>query len=104
MSACIARTFLQPSALSRRTLILGAAAIAVPAPAAADDMNAQQERFASGGRWISVEVFAPASDGRRPGIVMLHGADGLSSNRQYRSGAAAIAAAGYPVFLVHYLD
>ena len=42
--------------------------------------------------------------GRRPAVLMLHGADGLSSNGQYRSGAHAIAAAGYQVFLVHYLD
>lgn len=67
-------------------------------------MADQRLTFASGGRPIGVEVFAPASGVARPGILMLHGADGLTSHSQYRSGAAAIAAAGYAVFLVHYLD
>jgi carboxymethylenebutenolidase len=67
-------------------------------------MTPQRESFASGGRSITVEVFSAPSAGRRPAVRMLHGADGLSSNGQYRSGAHAIAAAGYQVFLVHYLD
>jgi carboxymethylenebutenolidase len=67
-------------------------------------MTPQRESFASGGRSITVEVFSAPSAGRRPAVLMLHGADGLSSNGQYRSGAHAIAAAGYQVFLVHYLD
>jgi carboxymethylenebutenolidase len=67
-------------------------------------MSSERQTFASGGRRITVEVLAPAAGPRRPGVVLLHGADGLSFNGQYRSGAAEIAAAGYPVFLVHYLD
>jgi dienelactone hydrolase len=60
--------------------------------------------FSSGGRVIAVEAFEPAeATGKRPAVLMLHGADGLSYN-QYRTGARAIAAAGYQVFLVHYLD
>ena len=35
---------------------------------------------------------------------MLHGADGLNTNTQYRQGARNVAAAGYQVYLVHYLD
>ena len=66
-------------------------------------MTPQRQSFASGGRSITVEVFAGPPAGRRPAVLMLHGADGLS-NGQYRSGAHAIAAAGYQVFLVHYLD
>lgn len=67
-------------------------------------MASERQTFASGGKRIAVEVFTSGDGPRRPGVVMLHGADGLSYNGQYRTGAAAIAAAGYPVFLVHYLD
>jgi carboxymethylenebutenolidase len=45
-----------------------------------------------------------AAGSRRPAVLMLHGADGLSHNGQYRSGARGLAAAGYQVYLVHYLD
>jgi carboxymethylenebutenolidase len=65
----------------------------------------QLASFTSGGTSISVEVFRQAGAGeRRPAVIMLHGADGLNSNTQYRSGARAVAMAGYQVFLVHYLD
>lgn len=65
----------------------------------------QRQSFTSGGRTIAVEVFeAQGSGPRRPAVLMLHGADGLSYNGQYRSGARSLAAAGYQVFLVHYLD
>jgi carboxymethylenebutenolidase len=64
----------------------------------------RRDTFTSGGKAISVEVFAPDADGTRPAVIMLHGADGLQSNQQYRTGAQAVAGAGYNVFLVHYLD
>lgn len=61
--------------------------------------------FPSGGQSITVEVFDSArGKSRSPAIIMLHGADGLGGHTQYRSGAKAIAEAGYQVFLVHYLD
>ena len=60
--------------------------------------------FSSGGRSITVDFFPAGRGVRRPAVIMLHGADGLSWNQQYPAGARAIAAAGYPVFLVHYLD
>jgi dienelactone hydrolase len=65
----------------------------------------RRETFISGGRAISVEIYAPAdTDGPHPAVIMLHGADGLHSNAQYRTGAQAVAGAGYAVYLVHYLD
>lgn len=68
-------------------------------------MATQRDSFSSGGLPIAVEVFhPPGSAGARPAVIMLHGADGLQANTRYRSGAATIAAAGYRVFLVHYLD
>lgn len=65
----------------------------------------RQESFTSGGKTIAVEWFGGegAAD-RAPAVVMLHGADGLSHAERYRGGARRIAAAGYHVALVHYLD
>jgi dienelactone hydrolase len=64
----------------------------------------QRNSFMSGGKAIAVETFQGAGSAVRPAVLMLHGADGLSRNTQYREGARAIAAAGYQVHLVHYLD
>ncbi|MBM6594790.1 dienelactone hydrolase family protein [Microvirga pudoricolor] len=95
--------------MSRRALLLGAAAMTAPAIQAQelkrDRMIALPQRlsFASGGQAITVEAFG-AAGARRPAVLMLHGADGLSNNRQYVEGARAVAAAGYQVYLVHYLD
>jgi carboxymethylenebutenolidase len=66
--------------------------------------SGRREAFMSGGRTIAVDVFEATAGERRPAVLMLHGADGLSSNTQYREGARAVAAAGYHVYLVHYLD
>lgn len=61
-------------------------------------------RFRSGDREITAERFAaPFGGARRPAVLLLHGADGLASGR-YRLAAGLVAAAGYDVFLVHYLD
>ncbi len=64
----------------------------------------QRNTFRSGGKAIAVETFQPAGPSPRPTLLMLHGADGLSYNTQYREGARGVAAAGYQVHLVHYLD
>jgi carboxymethylenebutenolidase len=60
--------------------------------------------FTSGGHAIAVERFDAAGGGRRPAILLLHGADGFSYGDRYRIGAQVLAAAGYHVFLLHYLD
>jgi carboxymethylenebutenolidase len=61
--------------------------------------------FTSGGQQIAVETYEPTGGGGpSPAVILLHGADGLSYNGAYRAGAKAVAAAGYRVFLVHYLD
>jgi len=69
-------------------------------------MRLQEKRnsFTSGGKHIAVETFDLAGSGPRPAVLMLHGADGLGYNTQYREGARDVAAAGYQVHLVHYLD
>lgn len=66
------------------------------------------ETFTSGGVPITVDWF-PASGlpdaERRPAVLMLHGADGLTMRGgEYRAGARAIAIDGYHVALLHYLD
>jgi carboxymethylenebutenolidase len=60
--------------------------------------------FASGGHTIAVERFGAAGGRRRPAVLLLHGADGMTNADRYRLGAQVVAAAGYHVFLVHYLD
>ncbi len=69
-------------------------------------MPLQEKRnsFTSGGKTIAVETFQTPGSGPRPAVLMLHGADGLGYNTQYREGARSVAAAGYQVHLVHYLD
>ncbi|MET0427369.1 MAG: dienelactone hydrolase family protein [Microvirga sp.] len=63
----------------------------------------QRLSFTSDGRKIAVDSFG-AGEERRPAVLMLHGADGLGNTREYVQGARAIAAAGYRVYLIHYLD
>ena len=67
-------------------------------------VTTQRNSFRSGGKAIAVETFQAAGSSPRPAVLMLHGADGLSYNTQYRAGARNVAAAGYQVHLVHYLD
>ncbi len=94
--------------LTRRTLVAGAASAAAGTglvSAKAYRSMIQRQSFTSGGRTIAVEVYeARGAGGPRPAVLMLHGADGLRYNGQYRSGAQGLAAAGYQVFLIHYLD
>ncbi|MEZ0172370.1 dienelactone hydrolase family protein [Microvirga sp. TS319] len=69
-------------------------------------MPVQEKRntFTSGGKTIAVDTFQTSKAGQQPSVLMLHGADGLSYNNQYREGARGVAASGYQVHLVHYLD
>ncbi|ABY28597.1 dienelactone hydrolase family protein [Methylorubrum extorquens] len=70
------------------------------------------QSFTSGGRRIEVEWFAASgsfaeANGKgtsRPALLLLHGADGLSFAEGYRLAARTIAASGYHVAFVHYLD
>ncbi|MXQ13044.1 prolyl oligopeptidase family serine peptidase [Microvirga makkahensis] len=64
----------------------------------------KRNTFTSGDRTIAVETFQPPGSAMHPAVLMLHGADGLSFNTRYRDGARGMAAAGYQVHLVHYLD
>lgn len=74
-----------------------------PQPASAEARRGS-EGFASGGVTITVERYDPSSDRRasRPAVLVLHGSDG--PGERYSAAARRVAAAGYRVFLVHYLD
>lgn len=67
------------------------------------------DSFISDGVRINVEWFAASSpqdcdNSRRPAVLLLHGADGLTYARGYRTAAATLAASGISVAFVHYLD
>ncbi|HEY8563972.1 MAG TPA: dienelactone hydrolase family protein [Beijerinckiaceae bacterium] len=94
--------------LTRRAA-LGAAmamsAISTRPATAETPLRPLADGFTSGGKPITVEWFLAPQGGRRPGVIMLHGADGLGPNgERYRAGARAVASQGYHVALVHYLD
>jgi len=99
-----------PMSITRRNLLIGAAVAASSTAHAQQDkpssmpVTQQRNSFKSGGKTIAVETFQPAGPSPRPTLLMLHGADGLSYNAQYQEGARGVAAAGYQVHLVHYLD
>ncbi|MBX9934391.1 MAG: dienelactone hydrolase family protein [Methylobacterium sp.] len=70
------------------------------------------QSFTSGEQQIEVEWYS-ASGGTRqgqgqslglPAVLLLHGADGLTYAEGYRLAARTIAASGYHVAFVHYLD
>ncbi len=94
--------------LDRRSALalLGAGALAFAAPALAQRGGrglAAPDPLTSGGVPITVERFdPPGGSGRRPAVLLLHGADG--PGERYRAAARQVAAVGYPVFFVHYLD
>jgi carboxymethylenebutenolidase len=94
--------------MDRRELIAGALAVLAPSVAtAAAPSGTDMQTFTSGGASISVEWFegaARSGGGKLPGVLLLHGADGLTFADGYRLGAQVLAAAGYHVAFVHYLD
>jgi carboxymethylenebutenolidase len=60
------------------------------------------EVFGSGGVGVTIERFGARAAGKRPAVILLHGSDGAGD--RYRAAAQRVAAGGYDVFLVHYLD
>jgi carboxymethylenebutenolidase len=95
--------------MDRRHFMLGAAlGMSLPAAAQDGERGERMQEFTSGGRPIRAEWFAAAgaaSNGQtRPGLLLLHGADGLAYGQNYRVAAGLIAGSGYHVGLIHYLD
>jgi carboxymethylenebutenolidase len=88
--------------LNRRSL--GLAAALFPMAGQAAPGREAPLSFTSGSVPITAERFEAAGGGARPAVILLHGADGMTFPERYRSGARRIAASGFHVFLVHYLD
>jgi carboxymethylenebutenolidase len=93
--------------MDRRRLLLG---LAAGASALADlpdalGQDGGMQSFSSGGASIKVELFrAEGQKGPGPGVLLLHGADGLTFGDGYRLAARFLTSAGYHVGFVHYLD
>lgn len=65
----------------------------------------RQEHFESSGVKILADVYTPATAGRHPPILVLHGAGGMLFDGPAMTRVAAdLARAGYEVYQVHYFD
>lgn len=91
--------------MDRRRVLGGAASLSAWALAPAPASAAVMERFTSGGVEIEVELFAAAgAPASAPGLLLLHGAEGLTNEESYRFAAQSLAGSGYVVAFPHYLD
>jgi len=63
--------------------------------------QAKVETIEVDGKAVTVERFGDAR-GSAPAVVLVHGSDGAGG--RYRAASRKLAAAGFNVFLVHYLD
>lgn len=94
--------------MNRRQILAGTLLLApVPSAAAQPEPASRMMSFQSGGVPIAVEWF-PAAGQRtgetRPAVLLLHGADGLTFEAGYRMAAQVVAASGFNVAFLHYLD
>ncbi len=78
------------------------AAAGAPAAFGLQFVRAEQ-RFASQGNNVRMEILRPDSDDKRPAILILHGASGIGDGAFYRSAAEIFAERGYVTFTPHYL-
>jgi dienelactone hydrolase len=62
-----------------------------------------EQRFASQGNPVKVEIVRPDNDEKRPAILILHGASGIGDGAFYRGAAEVFAERGYVTFMPHYL-
>ncbi|MDP3411452.1 S9 family peptidase [Bosea sp. (in: a-proteobacteria)] len=78
----------------RRTALLGMTGAMLAAnPPAADARSA-----------VTIDRVQGAGTGRRPLVVLLHGADGVTRRAQYQFAAQILAAQGYTVLFPHYFE
>lgn len=71
----------------------------------AQQVDFSTQTYASHKTPIVVERFAMALPGRRPAVILLYGASGLTGGPEtLREYARKLARAGYVVFLPHYFD
>ncbi len=65
--------------------------------------GSSKDYFQSGSKRIRVEFFTPATVGRHPAVLVLHGAGGIdAANRYVRHFAEAVATQDLGTLLVHY--
>jgi carboxymethylenebutenolidase len=63
------------------------------------------DAFNSAGKNVHVWRFDPKAEGKRPAVLLLHGADGgVGVEGMYCAAAKRLADKGFVVFIVHYLD
>jgi dienelactone hydrolase len=74
-----------------------------PAKAFALQFVRTEQRLASQGNQVKLEVLRPDSDEKRPAILILHGASGIGDGAFYRGAAEIFAERGYVTFMPHYL-
>lgn len=55
-----------------------------------------------GGAGLTVDRADGAGGGRRPGVILIHGADGLSQRQNYLMASSALSAQGFTVLFPHY--
>lgn len=92
--------------MDRRRVLMGAVAgmsARASFPAFAESSGKETHTFASGGVPITVEWFSSGQT-RAPAVLLLHGAEGLALASGYRLAAGVLAASGFGVGFVHYLE
>lgn len=62
-----------------------------------------EQRIATQGNQLRIEIVRPDSDEKRPAILILHGASGIGDGAFYRGAAEIFAERGYVTFMPHYL-
>lgn len=76
---------------------------ASPRPGLGPHLVRNDERYASQGRQVVIEVLRPDDDSQRPAILILHGASGMGDGTFYRGAAEIFAERGYVTYIPHYL-
>ena len=87
------------------SLLLGSSLTATAATTPRFGVEVKRESFLSGGRRISVVMFAPESAGRFPGVLVLHSSAGtLFGKGEMERFSRALAERGTVAFFVRYFD
>ncbi len=88
-----------------RLCIHAALALFLSLPLEAAPEAGRMSSFISGGQKITIETYGSPAEAGVPSIIVLHGASGLpAGNRFIATIAAAIAAQGFRVHLLHYFQ
>lgn len=80
--------------MDRRTALLGLTGALIAGSTAAALAQAP----------VTIDRVEGAGRGRRPAILLLHGADGITRRAQYQFAANALAGQGYTVLFPHYFE